>query len=169
MGIFFNAHYLLYNSTMNIETLVYINLAITLLLVLCIILLGIKHIKMDRLRREFFASGLKKDLEQILVDQNRGITKLNQELDALNESLTELHQKNKSNIQKIGFMRFNPFDDSGGNISFALALLDAHDEGVIVSSLHGREGTRVYAKAVKAGKSETQLTEEEKKAIQEAK
>ncbi len=153
---------------MNTDTLIYANAGLTVLLILAMVLLSLKHMKMDRLRREFFASGLKKDLEQILVDQNRGITKLNQELAELNQSLVNLHAKNKSNIQKIGFMRFNPFDDAGGNISFALALLNDHDEGVIVSSLHGREGTRVYAKAVKDGKSETQLTEEEMEAIKNA-
>ena len=153
---------------MNIDTIVYANATLTVLLVLAMLLLGVKHIKMDRLRREFFASGLKKDLEQILVDQNRGITKLNQELAQLDKDLQALHTHNKTNIQKVGFIRFNPFDDAGGNISFVLALLDAHNEGIVISSLHGREGTRMYAKAVKDGKSETQLTEEEVEAIKNA-
>ena len=153
---------------MNTDTLIYANAALTVLLVLAMLLLGVKHIKMDRLRREFFASGLKKDLEQILVDQNRGITKLNQELAQFDEDLKALSAHNKTNIQKVGFIRFNPFDDAGGNISFVLALLDAHNEGIVISSLHGREGTRMNPKAVKDGKSETQLTEEEVEAIKNA-
>ena len=153
---------------MNIGTLVYVNVILTAILILGMILLGIKHFRMDRLRREFFASGLKKDLEQILVDQNRGITKLNQGMDEFDKNLKALHLNNKNNIQKIGFMRFNPFDDAGGNISFTLALLNDHNQGVVLSSLHGREGTRMYAKAVKDGKSETQLTEEEREAIKNA-
>jgi len=48
-------------------------------------------------------------------------------------------------------------------------LLDANDNGVVVSALHGREGTRTYAKHVKAGRSESKLTEEEMTALQNAK
>src|SRR5687768_7733530 len=145
---------------MNNESLVLLNLGLSLFLVLAMIWLIFRHRKLDQVRKEFFASGLKKDLEQILIDQNRGITRINQELKQIDESLTRLYKDNRNNLQKIGFMRFNPFDDAGGNISFALALLDAQDNGVVISSLHGREGTRVYAKEVKAGESESKLTQE---------
>ena len=128
-----------------------------------------KIYKLDQVRKEFFASGLKKDFEQVLVDQNRGITKINQEIKELDESLTRLYKDNRNNIQKVGFMRFNPFDDAGGNISFTLALLNAQDDGVVISSLHGREGTRMYAKSVRNGNSESKLTEEEIQAIKDAK
>ena len=65
-------------------------------------------------------------------------------------------------------MRYNPFEDTGGNQSFALAMLDAKGDGWILSSLHARQGTRFYAKAVKAGRSETSLSEEEQAAIKQA-
>ncbi len=151
------------------ETLALINFGITIILFVATVWLVWKHFRLDRVRKEFFASSLKKDLEQILIDQNRGITKLNQELKQLDQSLTELYKINRNNLQKVGFMRFNPFDDAGGNISFTAALLTAKDDGVVISSLHGREGTRVYAKSVKAGLSESELTEEEISAIKNAK
>ncbi|MEJ0021675.1 MAG: DUF4446 family protein [Candidatus Doudnabacteria bacterium] len=154
---------------MNNQYLVLISTILSAILLIAVIWLALKLAKLDRVRREFFSSGLGKDLEQILIDQNRGITKINQELTELDESLTRLYKDNRSNIQKVGFLRFNPFDDAGGNISFTLALLDASDEGIVISSLHGREGTRIYAKAVKAGLSESKLTEEEIQAIKEAK
>ena len=65
----------------------------------------------------------------------------------------------------IGLVRFNPFEDTGGNQSFALALLDRNGDGFVVSSLHARAGTRVYAKAVAAGKSEAALSDEEAEAL----
>jgi len=153
---------------MNSSQLDFINLGLGIVLLVAVIWLIWKHNRLDRVRKEFFASSLKKDLEQILIDQNRGITRINQELKQLDESLTRLYKDNRNNLQKIGFMRFNPFDDAGGNISFTLAILDAQDDGVVISSLHGREGTRMYAKSVKAGESESQLTEEEIKAIKDA-
>ena len=67
----------------------------------------------------------------------------------------------------MGFVRFSPFGEAG-NLSFALAVLDAHDNGVIVSSFHGREGTRVYSKDIKNGKTKAKLTEEEKQALEQA-
>ncbi|RJQ25639.1 DUF4446 family protein [Candidatus Parcubacteria bacterium] len=73
-------------------------------------------------------------------------------------------------IQKIGLLRFNPFKDTGGDQSFILALVDAEDTGVVVSSLHTRVGTRWYAKKIIKGKSsEYALSDEEHKAIREAK
>jgi hypothetical protein len=73
-----------------------------------------------------------------------------------------------SSIQKVGVVRFNPFSDVGGNQSFVIALLDSKNSGLVISSLHGREGTRVYAKPVSAGKSEHHLSTEEIQAIKKA-
>ena len=71
-------------------------------------------------------------------------------------------------IQRVGVVRFNPFPDTGGNQSFVMALLDARGDGVVLSSLHSRGGTRVYLKQVNAGKAETALSEEELEAIRRA-
>lgn len=72
-------------------------------------------------------------------------------------------------IQKVGMVRFNPFEDTGGNQSFILALLDAHDTGVTIAGLYSRAGTRWYARKVVAGKGlEHELSDFEKKAIKQA-
>ena len=154
---------------MNSQYLAFVNLLASFILLLVVIWQAIRLHRLDGVRREFFSSGLGKNLEQILIDQNRAITKINQELKEQDDSLNRLYKDIRANIQKVGFLRFNPFDDAGGNISFCLALLNAADEGIVISSLHGRDGTRVYAKAVKAGLSESKLTEEEEAAIKNAK
>jgi hypothetical protein len=69
---------------------------------------------------------------------------------------------------RVGFVRFNPFEDTGGNQSFALAMLDGRGDGFVVSSLHARAGTRVYAKAIAAGSSEAALSDEEAEALKQA-
>ena len=71
-------------------------------------------------------------------------------------------------FQRVGLVRYNPFEDTGGNQSFALALLDAGGDGWVLSSLHARSGTRVYAKAIKAGRADAALSEEESAAIKQA-
>lgn len=74
----------------------------------------------------------------------------------------------KRSFGRVGLVRYNPFEDTGGNQSFALALLDGHGDGFVVSSLHSRTGTRLYAKAIAAGASDTALSEEESAALKGA-
>jgi hypothetical protein len=71
----------------------------------------------------------------------------------------------RRSFQRIGLVRFNPFEDTGGNQSFALALLDQAGDGFVISSLHARAGTRVYGKAVAKGTSESNLSAEESEAL----
>ncbi len=87
-----------------------------------------------------------------------------------------LYKKNKLNTEiksslkdlgcKINVTRFNPFENVGGNQSFILTILDQTDSGVILTSLHNRDLTRIYAKTIKNGQSENNtLSKEEKLAI----
>lgn len=68
-------------------------------------------------------------------------------------------------IQGVGVVRYNPFEQMGSNMSFSLALLDGHANGVVVSVLNNREGSRVYGKAVERGTSSYPLSEEERQAL----
>ena len=65
-------------------------------------------------------------------------------------------------------IRYNPFADTGGDQSFAIALLDSLGNGVVLSSLHSRTDTRVFAKPVQSGRSRYQLSDEEQDAIKKA-
>ena len=71
----------------------------------------------------------------------------------------------KTAIQKVGMVKFNSEVSDGGNFSFAVALLNHENTGVILSSLYGRQYNRIYVKKIQAGQSETPLTEEEKQAL----
>ncbi len=70
--------------------------------------------------------------------------------------------------QKISIVRFNPFGDTGGDQSFSIAVLDGHNSGYVLTSIHGRQGTRSYIKPVDFGRSKYSLSEEEKQAISQA-
>jgi hypothetical protein len=87
------------------------------------------------------------------------------ELDALTH---RLEREGHAHIQRVGFLRFNPFRDAGGDQSFALALTDQDGNGVVISSLHSRDVTRVYGKPLVAWQSSYSLTEEERAAIGQA-
>ena len=73
-----------------------------------------------------------------------------------------------ASVQQVGIVRYNPFADTGGQQSFALALLDGRGNGFVVSSLHSRQATRLYLKQVAGGRSEVALSEEETEALRRA-
>jgi hypothetical protein len=96
----------------------------------------------------------------------RGLDELHKSLSTVDERVGTLETKNIKNVQRVSLKRFNPFGDTGSNQSFSFALLDGNNDGVVLSSLHGRSGTRIYAKPVKSGKqAEHELSTEEQDVI----
>ncbi len=79
---------------------------------------------------------------------------------------TKLDSDLASCIQKVGLVRYNAFKDVGSDLSFAIALLDGNDTGVVLNGLYGSESSNIYAKPIKSGKSTYQLSDEEKYAIE---
>jgi len=108
---------------------------------------------------------LKKVLEKVL-DQG---AKNEKEIGSLLKKVDALEETGKLHIQKVGLIRFNPFRELGGDHSFSLAILDAEDSGVVITSLHTRDRTRVYMKRILNGNSDVELSDEEKKVLVKAK
>ncbi len=108
------------------------------------------------------------NLEAILEDHIRRVQEATARVEELNLLVMRLERNNRSHLQRIGFLRFNPFRDTGGDQSFVLALTDEGGNGVVISSLHSREVTRVYAKPLVAWQTSYQLTHEEQQAIAQA-
>lgn len=71
-------------------------------------------------------------------------------------------------IQKVGMVRYSAFKDTGSDLSFAVAMLDENNDGVVFNGIYSREMSNIYAKPVKNGVSEYTLSEEEKEAIRRA-
>lgn len=157
-----------------LETAVQSNLALgtiifsilgAILLALNVIILA-KFGKINRKSREFFSGKKGKDLESLILGHSKEIKGLDGEIQELFSISNKIHKLSHHGLHKVGVIRFNPFKDVGGNQSFSIALLDGKKSGLVISSLHTREGTRVYAKPVinSVSKNYT-LTEEEKQAI----
>ncbi len=83
----------------------------------------------------------------------------------LNLDLNNFKKVSKLNIQKVGLTKYNPFDETGGDHSFSLVLLDGNKNGIIITSLHTRERTRLYLKDVVEGSSKIELSKDESKAL----
>ena len=96
------------------------------------------------------------------------ITIASNEIEKIKNHLNDLQKQTDGALQKFSLKRFNPFEEVGGDQSFSFALLNEENSGFVVTSLHTREGTRIYAKAIQKGKPENQLMDEEKEVLKEA-
>ena len=147
--------------------LVGLGVAVLVLLVLVLFLAR----QTGRLRRRLDAltrGATGRSLDAVLDAHVEKVYAVARDLDVLSARSAVLEANGRRSVQRVGLVRFNPFEDTGGNQSFALALTDAHGTGFIVSSLHSRTGTRVYAKAITEGRSDGALSDEEAEALQRA-
>jgi hypothetical protein len=107
-------------------------------------------------------------LEEALKTQRERFKEIEHDIIGIRSETSKLKDMAEPAIQKVGMVRFNPFGNVGGDHSSSVALLDSKDNGVVLSSLYLRDGTRTYFKPVVAGKSEYQLSDEEKQALEKA-
>ncbi|HLC44486.1 MAG: hypothetical protein A2722_04460 [Candidatus Doudnabacteria bacterium RIFCSPHIGHO2_01_FULL_50_11] len=153
------------------KTLTLPELIISLIL-LCtlagVMLLYRKIRALGRFQKKFFAGKTGADLEEVIIDQGKQIQKQTQDLKTLSQANRIVAEMQQLSLQHVGIFRFNSFADLGGNNSFAVAILDAHGNGFVLSSLYGRDTCRTYLKPIEHGQSKIPLTEEEKKAILES-
>jgi len=137
-------------------------------IVICLAVVGFLFLKVKKIQGNYtrltknVSEGnleelLKQHLERIKIQENA--------LADVKKEIERLQLDAAKHVQRMGFKRFNPFEQTGGDQSFALVLLDKMDNGVIISSLHQREVTRVYAKLVNKGKSEYKLSAEEQEVL----
>lgn len=109
-----------------------------------------------------------RDWEKVVADYLEEIRITTERAKELAHRSEEVERKVERTIQRVGVVRFNAFPDVGGDQSFAIALLDNQGDGVVISSLQGRTGNRVYAKPLKRWDSTYALSDEEKQAIAKA-
>src|SRR5262245_17952531 len=106
-----------------------------------------------------------RSLEAVLdahLDKVFGVAR---EVDDLSARSAVLEANGRRAVQRVGLVRFNPFEETGGNQSFALALTDANGDGIVISSLHARAGRRLYETALVGGRWDAALSAEEAEAL----
>lgn len=108
-------------------------------------------------------------LEDAILKVTQFREETNREIDDIVKKIILMEEDNKQAIKNIGFIRYNAFGDMGSDLSFSLALLDKQLDGVVVTSIYGRDESNVYAKPIEAGKSEYKLSVEEVQALDRAK
>jgi hypothetical protein len=148
---------------------VVVGLIVAGLLLLILVILEARRIRRLTERLDAVTRGSSgRSIEAILEAHLEKVFQVGRELDQVSARAAIIDEQMRRSIQRVGLVRFNPFEDTGGNQSFAVALLDAQGDGFVLSSLHSRTGTRVYAKALTAGQADAVLSTEEAQAVERA-
>lgn len=163
-------------SAIDLDALVFANLgptivglaAVVVLLLLSVIVQGVRLRRLGRRLDALTQGSDAGSLEGILGVHLDRVRKAVTDVDRVAVRTTTIERDVQRSLSRVGVVRYNPFEDTGGNQSFALAILDGRGDGLVVSSLHARAGTRLYAKTVTGGLSETALSEEEADALRQA-
>ena len=137
------------------------------LLVYCVIL----HIRLGSLKKkyDFFMQGDNgASLERKLSVEVSEIRDAAKGLESLLTEQATIRNTQSNTIQKIGFIKYNAFENIGNDLSFALTLLDGNNNGICISSIYGRNESRIFSKPIVKGKSLVSLSQEELESLNEA-
>lgn len=122
----------------------------------------------DVFLKSLFPKSGSRDIRKKFEEMTEAVKSFKDRLSGLVLRIDEIAEKGLQNIQRVELLRFNPYDDTGGDQSFVVCLLDSKGSGIVVTSLHARSGTRIFAKDINLGKSKYQLSKEEESVIKKA-
>lgn len=149
----------------------YVILVMTVLLLFSLVIFININMKLSYMNKRYkkLMTGMDgSNIERILmahIDEVRELVKKVDELENENKRIDVIAKKS---VQKVGVVRFSAFEGIGSDLSYAVAVLDYNNNGVVFSSIFGREDSRCYAKPIIDSRSTYLLTDEEKRAIEEA-
>ena len=149
----------------------YIIMGLVILVVLMLILAIITMTKLRRLDRkyDYFMRGKDAEtLEDIIMDEIDELRDLRAEDRSNKDSIRTLNRNFRASFQKYGIVKYNAFKGMGGNLSFALAVLDYTNSGFVMNCVHSREGCYLYIKEVDMGQTDIVLGNEEQEALEQA-
>ncbi len=156
-------------QSLGMNNVIYILFGIIIILLLAFIILLGKVIGLNKRYKKFMVKlGEGKDIQEDLENYMYRVERVEkQNADILNQ-INGLDKDLEGCIQKVGILRYSAFQDTGSDLSFTLALLDEHDDGVVFNGIYSREMSNIYAKPIENGKSKYTLSEEEQEAIKRA-
>lgn len=145
-----------------------------LIVFMVLVIIDIYNNKKLKARYEIFMGVGKKhrkdvNMEKLLIDCVSKAESIDDKYGKLLEIVQDMEKNMQFCCQKVGIVRYNPFEEMGGNLCFAVAILDAENTGIVINGIHSRTGTFTYAKPVELGVSTYILSKEEQEAIDKAK
>lgn len=154
----------------SVDTLyVILGMAVVMVVMLAFLIINSVKIKKMKLTYTSFMSG--KDgmsLEEVILKRFKEVDELKKEDEAKKVQLDDINESLRYAFSKMGMVKYDAFNEMGGKLSFALALLDNRNNGFLINAMHSREGCYTYVKEIINGESYINLGEEEKKALNKA-
>lgn len=151
------------------DTFLLIISGIMIILIIGFIIMLTKFSSLNKRYKEFMKKlGNGKNLEEDLETYMYRVDRVEKQNAEISNQIKNLGNDLSKCIQKVGMVRYNAFKDTGSDLSFALALLDENNDGVVLNGIYSREMSNIYAKPVEKGKSTYTVSEEEAQAIQKA-
>lgn len=152
----------------NFPVIVLVLLAVVFVLLITFVILVI-YLRKTTKRYKALMKGVQgQNLEEGIWANEKKLQQVFFEMNVFRERLEVVEEIAQKSIQKVGLLRFDAFEDTGGELSYALALLDKNNSGVVVSSIFGRDDARTYCKYIVKGKAKQPLSAEEEKAIRKS-
>jgi hypothetical protein len=145
-----------------------LQIAFFILTGIAVIIFAVWIITTERRLKRFFLGKKAKDLEDTIMILEQNISNLKKSRDDMQRDMSVMQGKLRKSIRGLETIRFNPFPDQGSNQSFAVGMLNEDGDGVVLSSLYSRDRMSVFAKPVKNGKSEYELSNEERDVLDKA-
>ena len=149
----------------------YIDILLLLLIIALFVISIGTRMKYNRMKSNY-ASFMKgkdgKNLEKSILEKFDELDVINSMARQNRQDIKEIFTEMETNYQKVGIVKYDAFHEMGGNLSFALALLDGRNSGWIINAMHSREGCYTYIKEIVNGKSYIELAEEEADALEKA-
>lgn len=143
---------------------------VLLILLLLYVVIFVKYTSLNKKYKRFMSGANAKSLEESIAKRLEEIEGLKEDRVNIMGRLDILEAKSLCAYQKVSLLRYNAFESTGGLLSFTLCMLDGNEDGFLLSSVHSsREGCYTYIKEIIKGESYKLLSEEEKKALEEAK
>lgn len=156
-------------ETLGINNIIYILGGLIIVLLLAFLILLVKVISLNKRYKKFMLKlGEGKDLQEDLENYMYRVERVEKQNAEILNQINGLDKDLEGCIQKVGILRYSAFQDTGSDLSFTLALLDEHDDGVVFNGIYSREMSNIYAKPIENGKSKYTLSEEEQEAIKRA-
>ena len=147
---------------MSISILVYI---LSGIIVILLIWIGLTEYRF----KKFFAGTKARNLEEVMIELGSQMKELKNSQEVINKHLITVDDRLNKSIRSIETVRFNPFLDAGSNQSFAISFLNDEGDGVVMSSLYARDRMSIFAKPIIGGKSDFELSSEEKEVLEKSK
>lgn len=152
----------------NIDKFLLVIIILSIFILIAFIRVNLKLSKMTKRYKELMQGVNGSNLEELLLHQSGCINKAKEQINELKAHIAKLEQESRFMIKKVHSKRYNAFQEMGSDLSFSVVFLNENNTGLVLTSIYGRDENRIYLKPIFEGKSEYQLSPEEKEVISKA-